>query len=113
MKIKKGDTIIVRTGRDNGKTGEVIHSYPKKNKVVVENINIHTKFIKKGPNQPGQQVKIERPIGISKIQLICPSCKKQTRVGYNFTKEGTKYRVCKKCNESIEKAFTKTDKIKK
>jgi large subunit ribosomal protein L24 len=113
MKIKKGDTVTVRTGKDAGKTSTVTRAIPTKGKLLVENVNVHTKFIKKGEGRPGQQVKIESPVPVAKVMLVCPVCKKATRVGYSITKDGVKNRVCKKCGESVEKAHSKSDKKKK
>lgn len=112
MKIKKGDTVIVNTGKDKGKKSTVTRAMPKTGKVLVENVNAHTKFIKKGQGQAGQQVKIESPVDASKVTLVCPECKKTTRVGYNVPEKGNKYRVCKKCGESVEKVIAKSDKKK-
>lgn len=109
MKIKKDDLVKVTVGKDKGKTGEVRRTYPKTDKILIEGVNKHTKFIRKGEGRPGQQIQVESPILVSKVTLICPNCKKATRVGYKKTDKGAKYRICKKCNESVEKAVSKSD----
>lgn len=113
MKIKQGDKVIVIAGKDKGKQGEVRRTFSKFDKVTVEGVNLHTKFIKKGAGRPGQQVKIESPIHVSNIMLVDPSDNKPTRVGYKKNENGSKYRVSKKSGESVEKAISKSDKKKK
>jgi large subunit ribosomal protein L24 len=101
MKIKKGDTVLVISGKWKGKTGKVLRAFPKELKVLVEGVNIVKKHQKpKRAGEKGQIVEIPKPIHVSKVKLICPSCKKATRVGYKI--EGDKkFRVCKKCGAKI------------
>jgi large subunit ribosomal protein L24 len=101
MKIKKGDTVLVISGKWRGKTGKVLRAFPKELKVLVEGVNIVKKHQKpRRAGEKGQIVEIPKPIPISKVKLICPSCKKATRVGYKI--EGDKkFRVCKKCGQKI------------
>lgn len=101
MKILKGDKVKVIIGKDKGREGEIVKSFPKKSTLVVKGLNIFKKHIKPSQNQPGRIVEKERPIYISKLILICPECKKPTRVGYKIDKSGTKYRICKKCQSII------------
>ncbi|NUU99068.1 50S ribosomal protein L24 [Marinitoga sp. 1154] len=104
MKIKKGDLVKVISGKDKGKEGKILRVIPKLNKVIVENVNIVKKH-----QRPTQQLReggiIEQPspIHISKVMIVCPSCGKPTRVGYRFLEEGKKVRICRKCNEIIDK----------
>lgn len=102
MKIKKGDNVVVITGKDKGKTGPVVKVYEKQNKIVVENINLKTKFIKKGNGKPGVQAKIEGRLDASNVMLIDAKTKKRTRVGYTVSSEGKKQRISKVSNEVIE-----------
>jgi large subunit ribosomal protein L24 len=111
LRIKKGDTVVVLSGKDRGKTGQVLAAFPSKNKVLVEGVNMMTKHQKaRQSGRPGrsaaQQIqeggRIEKPAAMSaaKVMLICPTCNKPTRVGYEFREgEGKpasrKYRVCK------------------
>jgi large subunit ribosomal protein L24 len=101
MKIKKGDTVLVISGKWRGKTGKVLRAFPRELKVLVEGVNIVKKHQKpKRAGEKGQIVEIPKPIPVSKVKLICPSCKKATRVGYKI--EGDKkFRVCKKCGAKI------------
>ena len=110
MKFKVKDKILVVAGKYKGKTGSVLRVYKKTNRVTVEKINIRTKHIKKTSTKAGQRIKYEAPFDASNIMLVCPNCSKTTRVGYNIPEKGKKYRICKKCNESLEQVISKVDK---
>lgn len=102
MKIKTGDTVIVTSGQYKGKTGKVLDTMPKKNKVVVEGVNILTKHVKpRGPQQPGGIVKEEGPIDISNVMYYNEKSKKGTRVGYKI-EDGKKVRIAKASGEEIK-----------
>ncbi len=113
MKIKVKDKVLVTTSKYKAKTGTVMRVFKKTNRITVEKVNIRTKHIKKTANQAGQKIKYEAPFPISNVALICPNCKKATRVGYSIPKKGKKFRICLKCKESVEQAISKTDKKKK
>ena len=101
MNIRKDDKVIVLSGKDKGKTGKVLVADPKSLKVIVEGVNVatkHQKAQKKG--QDGGIIKVETPIYVSKVQLVCPKCGKGTRVAYKIV-DGKKVRVCKKCGAEI------------
>ena len=101
MNIKKDDKVIVLSGKDKGKQGEVLVAEPKAGKVIVKGVNVATKHQK--PQKQGQEggiIKVETPIYASKVQLVCPKCGKSTRVGHKIT-DGKKVRVCKKCGAEI------------
>ena len=101
MKIKKDDKVVVLAGKDKGKQGKVLIADPKGGKVVVEGVNVATKHQKpQGQNKEGGIIKIETPLYVSKVQLVCPKCGKGTRVGYKLA-DGKKVRVCKKCGAEI------------
>lgn len=101
MKIKKGDTVKIVIGKDNGKTGKVDRVYSGAGKLLIENLNLFKKAIKKTEQTPnGGIVDVPRPLNASNVMLVCPNCKKPTRVGY-AVKEGKKTRFCKKCNKNI------------
>jgi large subunit ribosomal protein L24 len=105
MKIKKGDTVLVISGKWKGKTGKVLKAFPREMKVLVEGVNIvkkHQKPRKEG--EKGQIIEIPKPFPVSKVKLICPNCKKATRVGFEILKtkgEKIKVRICKKCKTKI------------
>ena len=101
MKIKKDDKVVVLAGKDKGKQGKVLVADPKGGKVIVEGVNVATKHQKpQGQNKEGGIIKIETPVYVSKVQLVCPKCGKGTRVGYQLA-DGKKVRVCKKCGAEI------------
>lgn len=104
LHVKKGDKVLVLSGKDKGKTGAVIEALPKKGKVVIEGINKvkrHTKPSQSNP-QGGIIVK-EAALNAAKIMLVCPACEKATRIKKNVLASGAKVRVCKKCGEVIDK----------
>jgi len=95
-KLRTGDNVLVISGKDKGKTGKIKKILYKKNRVIVENINIRKKHVK------GQGIiEFEAPIHISNVMLLCPSCEKPTRIAIKF-ENGKKFRVCKKCNQVID-----------
>lgn len=101
MKIKLKDTIVVTTGRDNGRQGVVTKMHPQDNAVVIEGLNQYKKHIKPSQGKKGDIVTISRPLDVSKVALVCPKCKQPTRVGYRFA-DDKKLRVCRKCNMDID-----------
>lgn len=103
--VKKGDTIAVLAGKDNGKKGKILHVFPKKNRVMVEGINFVKRHTRGDPRkgQQGGIITRETSIHISNIMLICPNCNQPSRLGKIILNNGSKVRVCKKCNEIIEK----------
>lgn len=101
MKFHKGDTVLVTSGRDQGRRGKISKVLPREHKVIIEGINKYKKHLKpRGKDQPGSIIDRERPLPVSNIALICPKCKKQTRVGYEIKKE-KKVRMCRKCGGEI------------
>lgn len=104
MHVKSGDTVVIISGKDRGKTGKVLRAMPKASRVVVEGVNMVTKHKKAaGPKNPGGILKFEAPLNISKVMLYCPKDKAGVRVGVQIKKDGTKVRVCKKCGEAFDK----------
>ncbi|MEN6411255.1 MAG: 50S ribosomal protein L24 [Veillonellales bacterium] len=104
LHVKKGDTVVVLSGKDKGKKGKVIEALPKKGKVVVEGVNKvkrHTKASQKLP-QGGILTK-EAALNSAKVMLVCPECKEPTRIKKSSLASGTWARVCKKCGEIIDK----------
>ncbi|MDF2379267.1 MAG: 50S ribosomal protein L24 [Candidatus Gracilibacteria bacterium] len=101
MKIKEGDQVVVITGKSKGKTGEVLKINKKTNKILVKDVNMHTKHIKKSANGPGQKIQRETPIDVSNLMVICPKTNKPSRVGYRILKDGKKERFAKKSGEAL------------
>lgn len=101
MKILKGDQVKILLGKDKGRLGQVLASFPKANKIIVKGLNLFKKHVKPQNGQKGGIVEKERSILISKVALVCPSCSKAVRVGYNVDKNGVKTRICKKCQAPL------------
>lgn len=101
MHVKTGDKVIVLTGKDKGKEGVITKAFPKKDRVIVEGVNVVKKHQKPSQANPsGGIVEKEAPIHVSNVMLIDPSTNKPTRVGYKFV-DGKKVRVSKKTGETI------------
>ena len=102
MSIKKGDVVVVLSGKDKGKQGKVLAAMPADRKVIVEGINVvsrHTKPRKQG--EEGGILKKEAAIYACKVQRVCPKCNKATRPAHKLLADGKKVRVCKKCGAEI------------
>ena len=101
MKIKKGDNILVTSGKDRGRKGKVIRVLPMVGRVVVEGMNVKKKHMKpRRAKEKGQIIEMPAPFSISNVKLICVKCGKAVKVGYRLEGE-RKYRVCKKCGAQI------------
>ena len=104
MFVKKDDTVILLTGdkKDRAKSGKVLAVSPKEGKVIVEGMNMVSKHVKpRKAGDPSGIIQAESAIYACKVQVVCPKCKKPTRVGYNVLENGKKERVCKKCGETF------------
>lgn len=102
MHVKKGDTVVVVSGKDKGKKGKILAALPKNDKVIVEGINMLTKHKKpSGQMQQGGIIHQEGPIHVSNVMLYCNKDKTGVRVGYKVLDNGDKVRVCKKCGEVL------------
>ena len=102
MHIKTNDMVIVIAGKDKGKQGKVMSADPDAKKVLVEGINVakrHKKPRKQG--EPGGIISKETPIYANKVMRVCPKCSEPTRPAHRINKDGSKVRVCKKCNAEI------------
>ena len=102
MKIKKGDQVIVVTGRDKGKKGEVIRSMPKDGKLLVKGINMVKRHQRPTQTAPGGIVEKEAPIDVSNVALVDPKTGAATRVGFKVLEDGRKVRVAKKSGVQID-----------
>ena len=100
--VKTGDTVVVLSGKDKGKKGQVMAVSPKEGKVIVEKVNMVSKHVKpKKMGEPGGIIKAEGAMYASKVQVVCPRCKKPTHVGHKVNEDGSKDRICKKCGETL------------
>jgi large subunit ribosomal protein L24 len=119
MKVRKGDVVQVLSGKDRGKQGRIIEADPKRRRVIVENLNVVKRHRRPRPMkdssrmgqtqiQPGGVFDISAPIEVSNVMVVCPTCNRATRVGYQFreSKDGVvKVRVCKRadCGEVLDR----------
>ncbi len=102
-KIKKGDTVVILSGKDKGKTGEVIRSIPKDMKIVVKGVNVHARHRKASQTNPqGGIDRFEAPLHISNVAIADPKSGKPTRVRFDTNKDGKKVRVAAKSGELID-----------
>ncbi len=120
--VKKGDNVLVLTGKDKGKQGEVLEIVKETNRVKVAGVNIQAHHKKpRSKDDKGGILKTEGAIDISNVQVVCPTCKKATRVAHSLV-DGKSVRVCKKCGATLDgakkavksaKPATKTAKTEK
>ena len=120
MKIRKGDLVQVLSGKDRGKQGRIIEADPRNQRVLVENVNVVKKHRKPRPMkdssrmgqtqiQPGGVFDLASPLPVSSVMLVCPTCNRPTRVGYEFREDEkgrrVKVRVCKRadCGEVLDR----------
>ena len=102
MNFKKGDKVVVISGKDKGKEGTITHVLRNKNRVVVEGINIVKKHVKGNGQTAGSINEVEAPIHASNVMIIDPKTKKPTRIGHKIDKDGKKIRISKKSNSSLD-----------
>ena len=101
-KIKKNDIVKMLIGKDRGKTGKVLSVFPKKERALVQGLNMVKKHTRKTKDdQQGGIIEKERPVSISNMMVVCQKCNKAARIGFNKLSDGTKVRICKKCKELI------------
>ena len=120
MKIRKGDLVQVLSGKDRGKQGRIIEADPRKGRVMVENLNLVKKHRKPRPLkdssrmgqtqiQPGGVIDLAAPLPVSSVMVVCPTCNRPSRVGYEFREDEkgrrVKVRVCKRadCGEVLDR----------
>ena len=98
MHVKKGDKVVVLSGKDKGKEGTVLVAKPSEGKVIVEGVAIVKKATRpNAQNQQGGIIEKEAAIDASNVMVVCPSCGKPSRMGHDVDENGKKVRVCKKC----------------
>ena len=103
IRLKKGDTVVVRSGKYKGKTGKVTATHPTLNKVTVDGINIVKKHQKPNKEHPqGAILELTKPIGVSKVGILEPTSKKPSRIGYTIDAKGAKTRVFKRGGKEIK-----------
>lgn len=103
MKVLRNDTVEVITGKDRGKRGRVRAVLPKENRVVIEGLNVYKRHLKRGRARQTGIIEFEAPIQASNVMVVCTNCDQPTRVGYDFQDDGAKIRICKHCDQAIER----------
>lgn len=103
IRLKKGDNVIVRTGKYKGQTGQVSAVHPTLNAVTVEGINVFKKHVKPNRQHPqGDIVEITKPIDVSKVAIVEPTSKKSSKIGYKLDDKGVKTRIYKRTGKEIK-----------
>lgn len=105
MRVKKGDTVIVIRGKDRAKTGKVLRVIPEKQRLVVEKVNFVKEFIRRdrSRNIQGGIMEKEAPIHVSRVMLFCSECNRAARIKYKVLEDGSKTRVCHRCEVSLDR----------
>ena len=101
FKLRKGDMVMITTGKDKGKQAKIERLFPKDGTILLPGLNQYKKHRKpQSKDVPGEILTISRPIGMAKVALVCPKCKQQTRIGWS-TLNDKKVRLCRKCDQLI------------
>ncbi len=104
LHVKKGDTVVVISGKDKGKKGKVLVAMPKDGKVIIEGVNVNKKHKKPSKTvQQGGIINQESPVFSSKVMPWCDKCKKGVRIGHRFLEDNSKVRYCKDCGAELDK----------
>ncbi|MCX5818042.1 MAG: 50S ribosomal protein L24 [Proteobacteria bacterium] len=101
--VRKDDLVMVTTGKDKGKTGKVLRINKKKDRLVVEKVNMVKRHVKPSQKTKGGIMEKEGLIHVSNVMIYCEKCSKPVRVGNKLLEDGKKIRFCKKCNEAVDK----------
>ncbi|MBP7733434.1 MAG: 50S ribosomal protein L24 [Caldisericia bacterium] len=105
LSIKKGDMVKIVAGKSRGRTGRVKEVISEDDRVIVENANMMTKVTRPTQKNPRRDfIKLEAPLHRSNVMLVCPNCKKVTRVAHEILPDGKKVRKCTHCHSAIDKA---------
>ena len=103
MQIRKNDSVMVIGGKERGKTGKVLRVLSDKDTVIIERLNIVKRHSKpRGPQQAGGIVEKEAPIHVSNVMFMCDKCNAPVRIGHKLLADGSKIRICRRCNEAVD-----------
>jgi len=105
MRLKKNDIVIIKQGKDKGKTGKVLMVFPEKGRVIVERVNLVKEFIRpdRSKNIQGGIMEKEAPIPASRLMLYCDDCERGVRHRTKRLEDGSRIRICSKCETSLER----------
>ncbi len=103
LKVRKDDMVLVLAGKDRGKKGKVLKVFPVAQAALVEGLNVAIKHRRRTQQEQQHEgrVKVERPLALGKLAVVCKNCSAPTRIGFKVLKDGSKARLCKKCNETF------------
>ena len=102
-RIKKGDLVAVLSGKDKGKTGKIVEVWPSAERAIVERVNLVKHFERRSQQNPaGGIVEREGKLPLCKLALVCPKCKKPSRVGFETSADSSKQRICQRCKQMID-----------
>lgn len=102
--VRKGDFVVLLSGNDKGKKGKVLKVFPRQGTLIVEGVNVVKKHTRPSQKLPqGGTVEIEQPMSLSKVMLLCPGCRRPTRISVEERGENARVRICKQCGEVIDK----------
>lgn len=102
MKIRKGDTVKILSGKDRGKRAKILRVLPKERRVIIDGINLKKKHRRsRRQDRKGEIILLPAPMSASAVEIVCPSCGKPARAGYARADAGEKRRICKKCGKEI------------
>ena len=101
--VKKNDLVMVMTGKSKGKTGKVLRILTKKDRLIVEKVNMIKRHVKPSQKTKGGIMERENPIAVSNVMIYCDKCSKPVRVGKKLLEDGKKVRYCRKCEDVIDK----------
>ena len=102
-RVKKGDTVVMLSGKERGKQGKVLQVMPRLSVVVVEKLNIIKRHTRPSKESKGGIVEKEGAVALSKVMVVCPQCAKPTRIGISTLDGGRRMRRCKRCGEIVDK----------
>ncbi|ACC98956.1 Ribosomal protein L24 [Elusimicrobium minutum Pei191] len=100
--LKKNDSVVILSGKDKGKKGEIKEVIASKNRVIVSGVNIVSKHEKPAGNKKGGIIKVEAPLHISNVAIVCKKCNKAMTPKHTVANDGAKVRVCRKCGETVK-----------
>ncbi|TML63019.1 MAG: 50S ribosomal protein L24 [Actinobacteria bacterium] len=102
MKLRKGDRVVVLTGKDRGKEGDIMRAFPSRQMVIVDGVNRVRKHQRATrATMQGGIIDKDMPMPVSSVAIVCGACGEATRVGYRFDDQGAKVRICRKCGADI------------
>ena len=102
FRVKRNDQVVVISGKDRGKKGKVLRLFPEAGRLTVEGLNIVKKHLKKSQTNPqGAILTRENPLPLDRVMPVCPQCNRPVRVGFKVVADGSKSRVCRRCQESF------------